>query len=183
MSTPWVPSYFGSWDELVRSLLHNPFLGSGTHHPLLDYLQQRVPHIGPPDPGPLDVASFLNPGVISALNPQPLPPRSMTSIFLAQIAIRDLASRLPKEQGTELTERLEDTIADEIDFVCGNVPHIHGPIPGPPPYAFAVAAELNLLGNLLQEGAIRTGVLELANRIANKATAPAAVRKESRAAA
>src|SRR5690349_16714002 len=71
MSTPWVPSYFGSWEELVRSLLHNPFLGSGTNHPLHAYFQQRPPHVGPPDPGPLDVASFLNPAVIAALNPQP----------------------------------------------------------------------------------------------------------------
>jgi hypothetical protein len=183
MSTPWVPPYFGSWEELVRSVLHNPFLGSGTHHPLLAYLQQRPPHIGPPDPGPLDVASFLNPGVIAALNPQPLPPRWMTAIFVAQLSVKDLTSRLPKEQGGELTSSLEQTIADEIDFVCGNVPHIHGPIPGPSPFAFAIAAELNLMGNTMQEGTLRNAVLELAGQIVNKATAPAEKKRGSRAAA
>jgi hypothetical protein len=185
MSTPWVPSYFGSWEELVRSLLHNPFLGSGTqtNHPLLAYLQQRPPHIGPPDPGPLDIANFLNPGVLAALNPQPLPPRVMTSIFVAQLAIRDLTSHLPKEQGGELTTRLDQSIADEIDFVCGTVPHVHGPIPGPSPFPFAIAAELNLLGNTIQEGSLRTSVLQLAGQIVNKATAPVSAKKGSRAAA
>jgi hypothetical protein len=183
MSTPWVPSYFGSWEELVRSLLHNPFLGSGIQHPLHAYFQQRPPHIGPPDPGPLDVASFLNPGVIAALNPQPLPPRAITSLFLAQLSVKDITSRLPKDQGAELTSGLEQTIADEIDFVCGNVPHIHGPIPGPSPFPFAVAAELNLIGNTLQEGTLRASVLQLAGQIISKATTPVTARKESRAAA
>jgi hypothetical protein len=180
MSTPWVPSYFGSWEELVNSLLHNPFLGSGTHHPLLNYVQQRIPHI-PPDPGPLDIASFLNPGIISALNPQPLPPRSISSILLYQVAVRDLTSRLPKEQGAEVTARLDQAIADEIDFVCGNGPH--PPIPRPSPYAFAVAAELNLIGATLQEGNIRVAVQQVANRIVNEATAPVGQKREARAAA
>src|SRR5215471_13794058 len=181
MTTPWVPSYFGSWEELVRSLLHNPFLGSGTQtpHPLLAYLQQRTP-LGPPEPGPLDIASFLSPGIISALNPQPLPPRVMTSIFVAQLAVRDLTSRLPKEQGGELTTRLDQSISDEIDFVCGTVPHVHGPIPGPSPFPFAIAAELNLVGNSIQEGSLRNSVMQLASQIVSKATAPVAARKEPR---
>ena len=183
MTTPWVPPYFGSWEELVRSLLHNPFLGSGGQHPLLAYFQQRPPHIGPPDPGPLDIATLLNPGVIAALNPQPLPPRVMTAIFVAQLAVKDLASRLPKEQAGELNSTLEQSIADEIDFVCGTVPHVHGPIPGPSPFPFAIAAELNLLGNSMQEGTLRNSVVELAGQILNKATAPAAAKKGSRAAA
>ena len=182
MSTPWVPPYLGSWDDLVKSLLHNPFLGSGTHHPLLAYFQ-RPPHIGPPDPGPLDVASFLNPGVISSLNPQPLPPRWLTSIFVTQLAVKDLTSRLPKEQGGEITSNIEQAIADEIDFVCGNVPHVHGPVPGPNPYPFAIAAELNLVANTMQEGTLRNAVVQLAGQIVNKATTTVATRKGSKAAA
>lgn len=182
MSTPWVPPYFGSWEELVRSMLHNPFLGGGIHHPLLSYLQ-RPPHIGPPDPGPLDIASFFNPGVISALNPQPLPPRALAALFIAQLSVRELASHLPREQGSDLTTRVDQAIADEIDFVCGSVPHVHGPVPGPPPYPFAVAAELNIVGNVLQEGTLRTSVLQLAGQIINQATAPVTARKETKAAA
>jgi hypothetical protein len=185
MSTPWVPSYFGSWEELVRSVLHNPFLGSGTQmpHPLLSYLQQRPPHIGPPDPGPLEIASIFNPGIISALNPQPLPPRVMSSIFVAQLAIRDLTSRVPKDQGSEVTTRLDQSIADEIDFVCGTVPHVHGPVPGPSPYPFVVAAELNVLGNIMQEGSLRNSVMQLASQIVNRAVVPAVTKKETRVAA
>ena len=54
----------------------------------------------------------------SDLNPQPLPPRAVTALFLFQIAVRDLTSRLPSYQGTELTGRLDQAISDEIDFVC-----------------------------------------------------------------
>jgi hypothetical protein len=162
--------------------LHNPFLGSGGHHPLLAYLQ-RPPHIGPPDPGPLDIASIFNPGIISALNPQPLPPRAMAALFIAQLSLRDVASRLPKEQGNQVTTQLDQSIADEIDFVCGTVPHIHGPVPGPPPYAFSIAAELNIVGNVMQEGTLRTSVLQLAGQIVKQATAPVTARKESKAAA
>jgi len=181
MTTPSVPSYFGSWEELVRSMIHNPFLGSGIHHPLLSYLQR--PHLGSPDPMPLDVAGFFNPGVMTALNPQPLPPRVMTSIFVAQLAVRDLTSKLPKEQGNQLNSNIEQSIADEIDFVCGTVPHVHPPIPGPSPFPFTVAAELNVFGNTLQEGSLRTSVLQLASQIVNRATTQVTAKKETRIAA
>lgn len=183
MTTPYVPPYFGSWEELTKVLLNNPFLGGGTHtpHPLQAYFsQQRPPHIGPPDPGPLDIASLLRSGITSELNPQPLPPRSMTSLFLFQLSLRDLTARLPKDQGADFTTRLDQAISDEIDFVCGNVPH---PIPGPSPFAFAVAGELNLVGNTMQEGSLRSSVTQLANQIANRATAPVVAKKETRAAA
>ncbi|MGI8960530.1 MAG: hypothetical protein ACR2IV_12345, partial [Bryobacteraceae bacterium] len=28
-TTPWVPPYFGSYEQLINELLQNPFLGSG----------------------------------------------------------------------------------------------------------------------------------------------------------
>ena len=183
MTTTYVPPYFGSWEELVKSLINNPFLGSGTPtpHPLLAYMLQRPPHVGPPDPGPVDIANFLRAGITSELNPQPLPPRSITSLFVFQLAVRDLTSRLPKDQGVDMTARLDQAISDEIDFVCGNVPH--HPIPGPSPFAFAVAGELNLIGNIMQEGTLRTVVLQLANQIASRATAPVLAKKDAARAA
>ncbi len=183
MTTPSVPPYFGSWEELVRLMINNPFLGSGSQapHPLLAYFQQqRLPHSGPPYPGPVDIANFMRSGIASELNPQPLPPRAITSLLVSQIAVRDLTSKL-KEQGSEMTARLDQAISDEIDFVCGNVPH--QPIPGPSPFALAVAGELNLIGNVMQEGTLRTAIVQMANQITNRATAPVAARKETRIAA
>ena len=29
MDAPWVPPYFGSYEQLVQELLGNPFLGGG----------------------------------------------------------------------------------------------------------------------------------------------------------
>jgi hypothetical protein len=181
MTTTYVPPYFGSWEELVKSLINNPFLGSATPtpHPLLAHMLQRPLHIGPPDPGPVDIANLLRTGITSELNPQPLPPRSITSLFVFQLAVRDVTSHLPKDQGVEMTARLDQAISDEIDFVCGNVPH--QPIPGPSPLAFTVAGELNLIGNIMQEGTLQAAVLQLANQIASRATAPVVAKKEAAA--
>ena len=57
MSTPYVPPYFGSYEEIVNARLHDPFLGSGRSH--------RLPqtHIQADE-----------------LNPQPLPPRGRCPI-------------------------------------------------------------------------------------------------------
>jgi hypothetical protein len=178
MSTRWVPPYFGSWEDLVRAVLQNPFLGSGTTPFHQTHLFQTHPT------GTESVESLLrNPALASALNPQPLPPREAVAAMLVfQIGLRDLASRLPREQGSELNSRLNQMIEDEIDDICGTPPNIHWPIPGPPPFALVVATELNLIANAMQEGTIREGVLEIANRIMQKATATSA-RKESKAAA
>jgi hypothetical protein len=107
----------------------------------------------------------------------------MSSIFIAQLAIRDLTSRVPKDQGSEVTTRLDQSIADEIDFVCGTVPHVHGPVPGPSPYPFAVAAELNVLGNIMQEGSLRNSIMQLAGQIVNRAVVPVVTKRETRVAA
>lgn len=29
MSNPWLPTYLGSWEQLLDVLFHNPFLGGG----------------------------------------------------------------------------------------------------------------------------------------------------------
>src|SRR5262249_41983113 len=207
-TTPYVPPYFGSWEELARSFVNNPFVnnpyvnnpvnnpfvnnpfvnnpyvGGSAHAPhpqFASFLQQRLPHFGPPDPGPWEIANLLRTGLSPELNPQLLQTRNTTSLFLLQLAVRDLTSRLPKDQGAEITARLDQAISDEIDFVCGIVPRM--PVPGTSPFAFTVAGELNLIGNIMHEGTLRTAVLQLAIQIATRATMPVTIKKDSRAAA
>src|ERR1051325_3642613 len=184
MTTPYVHPSFGSWEDVARTFATNPFFSGGaqTQHPLLAYFQQqqqRFPQIGQHESGLLEPLNLLRSVMTSDLNPQPLPPRAVTALFLFQIAVRDLTSRLPKDQGTELTGRLDQAISDEIDFVCGTVPHPHPPIPGPSPFAFTVAGELNLIGNMMQEGSLRTAVMQLASQ----ASVPVTSKKEPRVAA
>ena len=188
MSSPYVQPSFGSWEDLARSFATNPFMSGVTQapHPLLAYIQQqqqRFPHMGQHESGLLEPINVLRSVMSSELNPQPLPPRAVTALFLFQIAVRDITSRLPKDQGTELTGRLDQAISDEIDFVCGTVPHPHPPIPGPSLLAFTVAGELNLIGNIMQEGSLRTAVTQLASQIATRASVPVERKKEPRVAA
>jgi hypothetical protein len=190
MTTPYAHPSFGSWEDVARSFATNPFFSGGAQaqHPLLAYFQQqqqhqRFPQIGQHESGLLDPLNLLRSVMTSDLNPQPLPPRAITALFLFQIAVRDVTSRLPKDQGTELTGRLDQAISDEIDFVCGTVPHPHPPIPGPSPFAFTVAGELNLIGNIMQEGSLRTAVIQLASQIASRASVPVSSKKEPRVAA
>ena len=48
---PWVPPYFGTWEQLVNELLHNPFLGSGRggYPPCV---QTNILRMADPDPVP-----------------------------------------------------------------------------------------------------------------------------------
>ena len=48
----WVPSYFGSYEHLLKELLHNPFLGSGQGGP------PRPALVEGPSPDPWRAASL-----------------------------------------------------------------------------------------------------------------------------
>ena len=46
MADPWVPPYFGSYDELVKALLANPFLGRrGLQTPVRDTIMRKFASI------------------------------------------------------------------------------------------------------------------------------------------
>lgn len=148
MSNPQLPPYLGSWEELVKALLHNPFLGSGAGGPHRFAERQTA-----------SATEFPNPDD-TTVSHHPPRPNEYTASLLAQVSLRQAATRLPKEQGKEIIGQIDGAIADEIDFICGSVPIIlrlrHWP-PPPPPWTFSsVAAELTLIANTLQEGGLRT---------------------------
>src|ERR1051325_832900 len=79
----WLPPYFGSWDDLIAALMHNPYLGSGH---------------GPPGPHHLMMSRGL--GSLATgpspepWDPSPLPWRHVVQAFVAAVSVRDLASRV-----------------------------------------------------------------------------------------
>jgi hypothetical protein len=90
-------------------------------------------------------------------------PNEFTAAFLAQISLRQAATRLPKEQSVSIIARIDQAISDEIDFICGNgfpILVFRFPPPPPPPnWMFsAVVSELTLIANTLQEGGLRTEI-------------------------
>jgi hypothetical protein len=174
---PYVPSFFGSWEELSK--MYNPFFASTTQYPMFNFLQQQRPFFQP-ELFTQDFFQYFRPPLNHELNQQLFPPERMTHLFIKQLSVRDLTQRLPKEQGAEITARIDQTIADEIDFVCGTGPRPH-PFPLSP-VAFAVAAELNLFAHTLQEGTLKTSILQLTERITTRATTGVTLKKEARAA-
>lgn len=179
MSHQQLPPYLGSWEELVKALLHNPFLGSGAGGPQRLAERQSMS------------AGFPNPDD-TTVSHHPPRPNEFTSLLLAQISLRQAATRLSKEQGNEVIARIDQTVADEIDFICGNgIPVIVGfhPPPPPPPYwtFSAVVSELTLIANTMQEGGLRNEVERVAGvlleaGLKNAQVAPARVQERKVAA-
>ena len=116
-------------------------------------------HVGG-GPGPLfSVAAERHEG------PQPDPWRPAVSILVAQISLKQLASTLPGEQGATLVASMEQRIADDIDFICGNGRPGHWPWPSPGPWFYQIVSELNVVANSLQEGALRNEVAKVAGQL------------------
>jgi hypothetical protein len=158
MSTPWVPPYFGSWEEIVQSLLHNPFLGSP--HP--------SPHL------------LMSAGEAVALNPQPLPPgggpvpdpwRNAAVRYLATLVSMEEQARVTENQQLreQLTTGAERALSAFIDDFCGSSPRrIPWPWPGPPPWVSLLASHLVAAANT-QNGQFREGLMRIAARIGESA--------------
>lgn len=103
MSQPNLPPYLGSWDELIKALLLNPFLGSG-----------GSPH-GPHPPQTHHERS----------DPQPSPWSPAANLILLTAAIRDIASHLPDSQ-KPLAGALSAVATDWEDGICPPpLPHPH----------------------------------------------------------
>src|ERR1043165_1940641 len=145
MSDPWVPPYFGSWQELIAELMHNPFLGGGDG-------KARPHHIPVTGPGPQ-------------------PWSQSVSFVLSAISLKEVAARLSNQQlKKDLEMQANNAISRFIDD-CGNILRFpwRGPWPGPhPPPPFSIVFELALAANTLQEGSFREEVLHVAADIVEK---------------
>jgi hypothetical protein len=141
MSTPIVPPYFGSYEEIVNALLHKPFYGSVELNP------QPLP--------PRE-------------DPQPSPWRNAAVRYLATIAgMHELAQNVSDQALREqLNASAEAAIQAFIEDYCGTPPRrIPWHWPGPPPWVTPLAGEVISAANT-QTGALREGLLRIAGRIA-----------------
>jgi hypothetical protein len=102
MAHPTLPSYLGTWDELVQALLQNPLLGSGRTP--LSHLQSRA----------------------DRLNPEPSPWFVAPALFIVAAGLKDIVSRLPEGATSQIGTVVTQAVDDWEDWYCGN-----GPRPGP----------------------------------------------------
>jgi hypothetical protein len=162
MSTPILPPYFGSYEDLVNALLHNPSLGSGrppTHRLSADEVE---------------------------LNPQPLPPgppdpmRNAAVRYLGSlVSMKELARNMSQEAGQSIAAAAETGIQAFLDDFCGTPPRrIPWPWPGPPSWVLPLASELVSAANA-ESGAFREGLMQVAARVAEMGVAQMGVQQAS----
>ncbi len=162
MSTPWVPPYFGSYEQLVNELLHDPFLGSGRPRP---HAATELSRTGTPATE------------TTALHPQPQPWRSgAVSYLVTAVSMKEIAAQTRGNLQEQLTQNADAAIDQFLDDFCGTPPSkIPWHWPGPPPWNSVLAAELAMVANTLQSGFMRTELLSLAGRIIEKGFGQTAV--------
>ncbi len=139
MSNPSLPPYLGSWEELLRALLHNPFLGSGK--------------TGPPE---LLEAETRRSGR------ELVDQSAAVSLFVSGIGLKEVASKLSDAKlRNDISQAADQAIANFEDDYCGTQPHPH-------PRALLTAVELAAFASSLQEGNLRNEVFRVAGEIIQK---------------
>jgi hypothetical protein len=88
--------------------------------------------------------------------------------LVAAVGVQQLAATVP--EGTTLRGQLEQsanaTIDQVLDDYCGTPPRlIPWPWPGPPPWVFSIAAELNAIANTAQAAGMQQGLLKVAGQV------------------
>jgi hypothetical protein len=153
--TPWVPPYFGSYQQLLNELLHNPFLGSGG--PDIPVTHREDAREGPvPSP-------WRSSPVISYLG---------TLVSMQELS-KNVANPAVAKQ---LAAGADAAFAAFLDDYCGTPPrHIPWPWPVAGPWVIGLASELVSVANTYPAGAFREGLLNMAGRIAEKALATPAL--------
>jgi hypothetical protein len=147
-----IPSHFDSWDDLLHELTNDLFLGTPRSH-----LTRWRTHFGP---GGAVLTGH-------AQGPQPaLPIPNPTVHYLTMlVSMQEVAATMENsEAGREFAANIESSVARFIDDYCGTP----WPLPGGPPWAAILAAELVNAANL-QTGQLRTGLLRLSGRLAERA--------------
>ena len=152
MDAPWVPPYFGSYEQLVQELLGNPVLGGGG--------AGRPPRVEALSAGPTGY-------------PWPNPWRANAAGYLVSVLTLREAAASAGEAGAGVARNADGAIDQFIDEYCGTTWHPPWPVPGPGPWVFGLASQLSLIASTLQEGALRNAVLAVAGRVVSKGVAAA----------
>ena len=126
------------------------------------------------DPGhPLTPAHFRkrgepsaepNPSPWSVLNPDPVP--WSVAFLVASVTSKEAAANMTNKEAAEQTIAAANrAIAAYID---GDDIFPPWPWPGPPPWLSVIASELTLVANTLQEGSLRSNLLQVAGQVLDR---------------
>lgn len=150
---PWVPPYFGSWEQLIQEELGNPLLatGGGGIPPVTYWNTPELLRINRSrarsDPMPGIATSNPMPGIVGTLV-------GLVSLKLAASQLKNGAAK------TALLGSIDSSIAADIDDICPPRPW-----PGPPTWVLNVVSTLVFVANTFQEGTLQTEIKGLATQI------------------
>jgi len=143
MSVPILPSYLGTWDELIQWELSEPWLGFRGYLPKVTTdPQTRMSRS--PNPWPWVVNALVN-----------------------AVAVRALAATMPHGAArNQLRASADAAIQQVLDDYCGTPPRlVPWPWPGPPPWVFTIASQLTATANTMSAGPMRENLLEVAGQM------------------
>ena len=161
MDAPWVPPYFGSYEQLVQELLGNPFLGGGPPpRPRVEALSAD------PVPDPWRVRRGRLPSTVTMAD---------RSGRLSGFGARLARSRSQRGRSGERRSCAAPTArSTSSSTTIAEPPGIRrGRCRGPGPWVFGLASQLSLIASSLQEGGLRNAVLAAAGRVVSKGVAAA----------
>lgn len=153
MTTPWLPLYLGSYDELFKKLLRDPLLASG--------------RLGPPWRATTDDA----PVQLESLRwHKPESKQEVIVAFVNAVAAKETAAAMPAGSAkTALDDSAEKSIRALIDDYCGTRP-VGPPLPYPVPwiYGFEIATALVWVANGFPDSDMRNSLISVAGRLAER---------------
>jgi hypothetical protein len=98
--------------------------------------------------------------------PMPHPWMPAVDALVAAVSAQQLAATVEGQLRTQLEQSASASIAQVLDDYCGTPPRlIPWPYPGPPPWVFAIATELNTIANASESAAMQAGLLKVAGQV------------------
>jgi hypothetical protein len=98
--------------------------------------------------------------------PIPQPWMPAVGALVAAVTAQQLAATVEGPLRAQLEQSASASIAQVLDDYCGTPPRlIPWRYPGPPPWVFAIASELNAIANASKSAAMQAGLLKVAGQV------------------
>jgi hypothetical protein len=130
-----------------------------------EWLYEREREAGTAPPTPTKFRKRGEPS--SGLNLEPV--YSAVAFLVTTVSSKEAATNMSnKDAASQIIAAANKAISEYIDGddICPPWPW-----PGPPPWLSIVASELTLVANSLQEGSLRTNILQVAGQVLDRAQA------------
>lgn len=107
--------------------------------------------------------------------PTPTPSAPAVDSLVAAVTAQQLAATVAEPLRTQLEQSASASIAQVLDDYCGTPPRlIPWPYPGPPPWVFVIASELNAIANASESPTMQAGLLKVAGQVLERGFGQAA---------